>query len=174
MDPATLTTATVTLVKQGTSTPVAAAVSYASQVATLDPSANLDASSTYTATVKGGSAGAKDLAGLPLAADVTWTFTTTAATNQPPVPVIDSPASTLTWKVGDPISFTGHATDPEQGALPASALSWTLLVQHCPSNCHSHTIQSWNGVASGSFNAPDHEYPSHLELRLTATDGSST
>jgi PKD repeat protein len=26
------------------------------------------------------------------------------------------------------------------------------------------------GVASGSFVAPDHEYPSHLELRLTATD----
>jgi hypothetical protein len=25
-------------------------------------------------------------------------------------------------------------------------------------------------VASGSFVAPDHEYPSHLELRLTATD----
>jgi uncharacterized repeat protein (TIGR01451 family) len=24
----------------------------------------------------------------------------------------------------------------------------------------------------GSFNAPDHEYPSHLELRLTATDSS--
>ena len=26
------------------------------------------------------------------------------------------------------------------------------------------------GVASGSFNAPDHEYPSYLELTLTATD----
>ena len=31
-------------------------------------------------------------------------------------------------------------------------------------------------MASGSFAAPDHEYPSHLELRLTATDsgGAST
>ena len=25
-------------------------------------------------------------------------------------------------------------------------------------------------MASGSFSAPDHEYPSHLELQLTATD----
>ena len=25
-------------------------------------------------------------------------------------------------------------------------------------------------MASGSFTAPDHEYPSYLELRLTATD----
>jgi hypothetical protein len=27
-----------------------------------------------------------------------------------------------------------------------------------------------NGVASGSFSAPDHEYPAWIELRLTATD----
>jgi hypothetical protein len=31
-------------------------------------------------------------------------------------------------------------------------------------------VQSFAGVASGSFNAPDHEYPSYLELQLTATD----
>ncbi len=71
------------------------------------------------------------------------------------------------------MSFSGHATDAEQGTLPASALSWTLLLQHCPSNCHSHVVQTWNGVASGSFNAPDHDYPSHLELELTATDAGS-
>ena len=166
MNPATLTTSTFTLVKQGTSTPVAASVSYAGQVATLDPTANLEAAATYTATVKGGAAGAKDVAGNALAADSTWTFTTAAGANQPPVPVIDSPLASLTWKVGDTVNFTGHASDPEQGTLPASALTWTLLIQHCPSNCHSHTIQTWDGVASGSFPAPDHEYPSHLELRL--------
>ena len=27
-------------------------------------------------------------------------------------------------------------------------------------------------MAGGSFTTPDHEYPSHLELRLTATDSS--
>jgi hypothetical protein len=31
-------------------------------------------------------------------------------------------------------------------------------------------VQDFTGVASGSFTAPDHEYPSYLELRLTATD----
>ena len=46
------------------------------------------------------------------------------------------------------------------------------MLQHCPSNCHTHPLQSYPGVASGSFVAPDHEYPSHLELRLTATDSS--
>jgi hypothetical protein len=43
-------------------------------------------------------------------------------------------------------------------------------MHHCPSNCHEHTVQTFTGVASGSFTAPDHEYPSYLELRLTATD----
>jgi glucose/arabinose dehydrogenase len=171
MDPATLTSATFTLVKQGTTTPVAASVSYANLVATLDPTANLDPASSYTATVKGGPGGAKDAGGTPLAADVGWTFTTAAGTNAPPTPVIDTPLSTLTWKVGDTISFSGHASDPEQGALPASALSWTLVIQHCPAGgCHTHTVQTWPGVASGSFVAPDHEYPSYLTLRLTATD----
>ena len=31
-------------------------------------------------------------------------------------------------------------------------------------------MQDFAGVTSGSFVAPDHEYPSYLELRLTATD----
>jgi hypothetical protein len=86
------------------------------------------------------------------------------------VATIATPTSATKWKVGDTISFSGSATDPEQGTLPASALTWTLLIQHCPTTCHTHTVQTWPGVASGSFTAPDHEYPSHLELRLTATD----
>jgi glucose/arabinose dehydrogenase len=94
------------------------------------------------------------------------------AGNTPPVPTIDSPASTLTWKVGDPISFSGHATDQQDGTIPASGLSWTLIIHHCPTpdSCHTHQVQTWTGVASGSFNAPDHDYPCWLELDLTATD----
>ncbi|MEV0715225.1 PQQ-dependent sugar dehydrogenase [Asanoa sp. NPDC050611] len=89
-----------------------------------------------------------------------------------PTAVIDTPASNPNFKVGDPIAFSGHATDPQQGNLPASALHWQLLLQHCyaADNCHTHNVQEWDGVASGSFNAPDHEYPSYLDLKLTATD----
>jgi hypothetical protein len=58
--------------------------------------------------------------------------------------------------------------------LPASAISWTLIMHHCPSNCHTHTIQTWDGVAGRPFGAPDHEYPSYLELLLTATDGGQS
>ena len=90
--------------------------------------------------------------------------------NDPPVPTISNPLSSLTWKVGDQISFNGSATDAQDGPLPPSALSWNLTILHCPSNCHTHDVQTWPGFASGSFAAPDHEYPSHLVLTLTATD----
>jgi len=92
--------------------------------------------------------------------------------NTAPVAVIDSPASSLTWKVGDTIPFSGHATDVQDGTLPASALTWSLIMHHCstPSDCHTHLIQTFNGVSGGSFTAPDHAYPCWLELQLTATD----
>jgi glucose/arabinose dehydrogenase/PKD repeat protein len=92
--------------------------------------------------------------------------------NTAPSAVIDTPSSSLTWKVGDMINFSGHATDTQDGALPASALSWTSIMHHCttPSSCHTHTIEAIDGVSAGSFAAPDHAYPSWLELRLTATD----
>lgn len=90
--------------------------------------------------------------------------------DQAPHASIVSPAASLNWKVGDPIFFSGIGSDPEEGTLPPSAMEWTLIVHHCPSNCHSHTVQSWSGVAAGSFGAPDHEYPSYLELILTVTD----
>jgi hypothetical protein len=97
---------------------------------------------------------------------------TITAGNTSPTATISSPASSLRWKVDDTISFSGRATDPQDGTLPASALSWSLVLQHCFSagNCHEHPLQTWAGVASGSFSAPDHAYPSYLELTLTATD----
>ncbi|MGH7894523.1 MAG: PKD domain-containing protein, partial [Candidatus Binatia bacterium] len=95
---------------------------------------------------------------------------TITAGNSRPTTTITAPLASTTWKVGDTITFSGGATDPEQGVLPASALTWTLVIQHCPSNCHEHTVQTFTGVSSGSFVTADHDYPTHLELRLTATD----
>ncbi|MGC4032808.1 MAG: PQQ-dependent sugar dehydrogenase [Tepidisphaeraceae bacterium] len=93
-----------------------------------------------------------------------------------PVPTINTPASSLQWKVGDAIAFSGNATDAEDGTLPASALTWTVVLFHGnlidPDNAHEHVLQTFTGVSSGSFIAPDHEYPSWLELRLTATDSN--
>ncbi|MGP4099122.1 LamG-like jellyroll fold domain-containing protein [Nonomuraea sp. KM90] len=89
--------------------------------------------------------------------------------NTAPTAAITSPSSTTTWAVGDTIGFSGTGTDPEEGAVPGSRMTWTLIMHHCPGACHEHEITRYTG-ASGSFQAPDHEYPSHLELRLTVTD----
>jgi glucose/arabinose dehydrogenase len=93
-----------------------------------------------------------------------------ASANAAPTPTITTPAAGTTWRVGSTIGFSGSAVDPEDGTLPASALTWTLVLNHCPSTCHAHTVQTWSGVASGWFDAPDHDYPSYLELQLRATD----
>ena len=59
------------------------------------------------------------------------------------------------------IGFSGHASDPRDATLPATRLSWSLILHHCatPTDCHTHDVQDFHGVASGSFSAPDHEYP---------------
>src|SRR5262249_34046174 len=108
----------------------------------------------------------------PAVARASWQLT---GAGTPPVPVIDTPSSSLTWAVGDAISFSGHATDADDGTVPASGLTWTLIIHHCttPTTCHIHDVQSWSGVSSGSLNAPDHSYPSYLELQLTATDSAN-
>ena len=97
--------------------------------------------------------------------------------NTPPVPTIASPASTFTWHVGETISFSGSATDAEDGALGPGSLDWSVLLFHCTdAGCHSHPVQDFPDTAGGSMAAPDHDYPSYLEVRLTATDsdGAST
>ena len=94
-----------------------------------------------------------------------------------PTAIIDTPSAGTTWATGQTISFSGRATDPEDGTLAPSRLTWQVVLQHCSiinsTNCHAHVQQEITG-ATGSFVAPDHEYPSYLELRLIATDSDGT
>lgn len=93
--------------------------------------------------------------------------------SNPPAIALTSSATANPWKVGDTVTFSVSATDPEDGPLPASAVSTKLVIKHCPggANCHDHVQQTFPG-AGGSFVAPDHEYPSYLELQSSATDSS--
>ncbi len=90
----------------------------------------------------------------------------------PPTASIDSPSPSYQWRTNQAIQFSGSAVDPEDGNLPASALDWTAILHHCtaPDACHTHPLQSFQNTASGSLPAPDHDYPSYIELVLTATD----
>ena len=100
--------------------------------------------------------------------------TTIYAGNRPPVVTITDPTVSTLYNVGETISFSGNANDPDVGFLSPSALSWETVLYHCalndPNECHDHAIQSFNGVYSGFITAPDHEYPSRIEFRLTAAD----
>lgn len=79
MQASTITSSTFEL-RDAANNLVPAAVSYAGNTATLTPSAALNQSTTYTATVKGGTGGVTDLAGNALAANFTWSFTTASTT----------------------------------------------------------------------------------------------
>ena len=84
--------------------------------------------------------------------------------------MINTPAAGTTWKVGDVITFSGSATDAQDGTLPASALTWELVHAALPVELPPAPGADLRRGGGGSFTAPDHEYPSYLELRLTATD----
>ncbi len=93
-----------------------------------------------------------------------------AAGTTPPRVTIASPTTTTRWRVGDSIPFSGSGTDEQEGALPGSAFTWSLVLHHCPAECHPHTLTELTGVSSGSFLAPDHEYLSYIEIKLTVRD----
>jgi hypothetical protein len=77
MNASTITTSTFTLARNGFAGNVSATVTYnaTTRVATLQPSSSLVASASYTATIVGGSSGARDLAGNALASNRVWSFT---------------------------------------------------------------------------------------------------
>jgi glucose/arabinose dehydrogenase len=103
----------------------------------------------------------------------TATDTVTVEVASRPEVSIDTPAPGTTWKVGDHISFSGSATDEEDGPLPSSALDWSVILRHCEAgDCHEHDLGTFEDSVGGTATAPDHAAPSDIEIRLTATDSS--
>ncbi len=103
------------------------------------------------------------------------TTRTIAPGNTPPTATITAPSAALTWKVGDPIAFSGSATDAQSGPLPASSLSWDVNLLTCDvagSNCVVRSNQPFNGTSGSTVVAPDWsgEGNTLLEFKLTATD----
>lgn len=92
--------------------------------------------------------------------------------NTPPMPAIDTPLPSDTFSVGQTITLHGHATDAEDGALPDSALSWTVIRHHAT---HTHPFLGPVAGNDVQFTGPTPEdlpaaSNSYLEIFLTATD----
>jgi len=103
MNAATITATTFAL-RSGSGAVVAAAITYdsAARAATLKPSQPLSASTTYTATVTGGSGGVADLAGNRLASSVAWSFTTASLSTNAPVTIWSTTARPAAIATNDP------------------------------------------------------------------------
>jgi uncharacterized protein (TIGR03437 family) len=78
--------------------------------------------------------------------------TLTITSNQPPVATISTPVAGTLYRAGQTISFTGTGTDPETGALPASAFTWRVDFHH-DDHLHPH-MPSTTGATGGSTVIP--------------------
>jgi len=101
------------------------------------------------------------------------TQTIISAGDSAPVATLVSPTTALNWHVGETIPFSGTGYDTTDGPLAPAAMRWDIILRHCvsgPGTCHEHAVETFNGIDQGFYTAPDHEYYSELEIRLTVTD----
>jgi hypothetical protein len=116
MDPLTVNTATFTLAATPALTSITAASvvldSATGTIATFTPLSPLTAGVTYTATIKGGVNGVKDLAvpGDQMANDFTWNFTARTCAGPPPPPSVSILGTASTFG-----TFGGSAGMTNQG-----------------------------------------------------------
>jgi hypothetical protein len=83
-----------------------------------------------------------------------------------PTPTILTPHDGDTFRAGDVISFSGNATDAEDGSLPASAYTWNIDFLH---EGHVHPgIQTGKTAPSRSHDRP-RLAASRYRITLTVT-----
>jgi glucose/arabinose dehydrogenase len=97
-------------------------------------------------------------------------LTVNVVPNTAPTATITAPMEGTTYVAGVPFSFSGSATDAEQGTLPSSAFSWEINFHH---DDHKHDQPAITNVVSGSFTPPNQgETSANVWYRiiLTVTD----
>jgi glucose/arabinose dehydrogenase len=105
--------------------------------------------------------------------EATASASRTISVGTPPVGNIQTPAAGAMYNAGDTISYSGSATDAQDGTLAASRFSWTIVFHH---DTHSHPfLGPVNGVTSGSFQIPrqgESSANTFYRIHLTVTDSS--
>jgi glucose/arabinose dehydrogenase len=96
--------------------------------------------------------------------------------DKPPSPTIVSPGAGLRWSVGDEISLAADALDASGNPIDAPMpYYWETRLAHCPDPahpgaCHVHPLQTFAGLRYAKVTAPQHEYPSFVEVILRVSD----
>ena len=143
MTAATISGSSFTLQGLGGAVPATVGYNAGSFTATLTPSSALASSTTYTATVKGGASGAKDLGGNPLPADITWSFTTAAGGS-----------GTQTFSAPGAITINDNASAaPYPASVTVSGMSGTI----------SKVVVTLKGLI--------HDFPADLDVLLVGPGG---
>ena len=77
----------------------------------------------------------------------------TVTGNAAPTPTIVTPAAGTRYTAGTTLNFSGTATDPEDGTLPASRFMWQIDFHH---DAHAHPgLPPTSGFTSGSYVIPN-------------------
>jgi len=97
----------------------------------------------------------------------------TITVGRAPIPTIAAPLDGAHFRAGDTINFSGSATDPEDGTIPNSGLSWKVVFHHLN---HIHPFIDNSPGGTGSFVVPAAGHSFHettwYELILTARDSN--
>jgi PKD domain-containing protein len=107
--------------------------------------------------------------------------TLTTQVGNPPVGNITAPKEGTTFNPGDTIKYMGTGTDPEDGALPVSAFSWSIHLLHHPETDPQHHFHPFQGPIRGekssSFQVPEELHDDYddvwfrIYLTVTGSDG---
>jgi Domain of unknown function (DUF4082)/Bacterial Ig-like domain len=151
MDPATIS-ATSFVLRDSANALVPSVVTYstATRVATLNPTPTLTSSASYTATLVGGVAGVKDLAGNALVSNVSWAFTV-ADTVRPTV-LARTPAANA---AAVPLNATATVTFSEaMDAATINASTLTLRIGAAAPIAATVTYDSLTRIATLTPSSP--------------------
>ena len=119
---------------------IPAAISVSGDQIVLDPSSNLAFSTVFTVTIKGGADGVKDLEGISLANDFTWSFTT-APDSDPPIVTSVSPVNGATGV----LTGTSITANFNEAINASTATNNTVQLRDAGSNLVSATISTSGG-----------------------------
>ena len=95
---------------------------------------------------------------------------TTDGANVGPTATISTPVTSVTFRGGDSVAFSGSATDPEDGPVPGSRLTWWVSLHH---DTHTHPFLDRTPGSAGKVFVPPLGHPDQgifLRFHLEAVD----